>query len=71
MKLTIENSKIKPEIVPDCCSQRLSVFIQLNKPEDASVQLNSAVKDRPPFTLDNIVIIFDSIYKGVPIGELI
>ena len=57
--------------MPDCCGQRLSVFIQLNKTEEPSVQLGSTGGDRPPFTLDNSVIIFDSMYKGVSTGELI
>ena len=51
--------------------QRLSVYIQLKKAEDHSVQLSQFPKDRLPFTLDNSVIVCDSMYKGVPTGELI
>ena len=70
-KSTTGSSKLEPKTVPDCCLQRLSVFIQVNKTEDPSNQLGSTGKDRLPFTLDNSVIMFDSMYKGVPSGELI
>ena len=66
----IKGSKIA-QTVPDYGLQRLSVYIQLNKAEDHSVQLGHLPKDRLPFTLDNSVIVCDSMYKGVPTGELI
>ena len=57
--------------MPECFLQRLSVFIQFNKADAPSFQPGSAVKDRLPFTLENSVIMFDCMYKGVPTGELI
>ena len=57
--------------MPDYGLQRLSVYIQLNKAEDHSVQLGQAPKDRLPFALENSVIVCDSMYKGAPTGELI
>ena len=59
------------QTVPEYGLQRLSVYIQLNKAEDTAVQLGLFPKDRLPFTLDNSVIVCDSMYKGVPTGELI
>ena len=66
----IKSSKVV-QAVPDYGLQRLSVYIQLKKAEDHSVQLSQFPKDRLPFTLDNSVIVCDSMYKGVPTGELI
>ena len=57
--------------VPDCGLQRLSVYIQLNKAEDQSVRLGSTQEDRLGFTLDDSIIICDSMYKGVSTNELI
>ena len=57
--------------VPDYGLQRLSVYIQLNKVEDPAVQLGQFPKDETPFILNNSVIVCDSMYKGVPTGELI
>ena len=58
------------QTVPDYGLQRLSIYIQLNKAEDFSIQLGQLLKDRLPFTLDSSVIVCDSMYKGVPAGEL-
>ena len=66
----IRSSKVV-QTVPDYGLQRLSIYIQLNKAEDHSVQLSQVAKDRLPFTLDNSVIVCDSMYKGVRTGELI
>lgn len=56
--------------MPDCCIQRLSVFIQAKRPEGSPLRQASAVTDRLPFTLDNSVVIFDSMYKGTSTSEL-
>ena len=66
----IKSSKMI-QTMPEYGLQRLSVYIQLNKAEDLAVQLGLLPKDRPSFTLDNSVIVCDSMYKGVPTGELI
>lgn len=66
----IKSSKMV-QTLPDYGLQRLSVYVQLNKAEDLSVQLSECPKDRLPCTLDNSVIVCDSMYKGVPTGELI
>ena len=66
----VKNSKmVQP--VPDYGLQRLSVYIQLNKAEDNSIQLGRFQKVTRPFTLDHSVIVYDSMYKGVPTGELV
>ena len=57
--------------VPDCGLHRLSVYIQLNKARDQSVRLGSTQEDRLGFTLDNSIIICDSMYKGVSTAELV
>ena len=67
---SVESSKVV-QTVPDYGLQRLSVYIQLNKAKDHSVQLSKLSRDRLLFTLDNSVIVCDSMYKGVPTGELI
>lgn len=43
----------------------------MNKAGDQSVRLGSTPEDRLGFTLDNSIIICDSMYKGVSTGELI
>ena len=64
-------SKIELQDVPDCGLHRLSVYIQLNKAKDQSVRLGSSQEDRLGFTLDNSIIICDSMYKGVSTAELV
>ena len=70
-KSGLNGSKIEFQTVPECGLQRLSVYIQLNKAQDQSVRLSSTQEDRLGFTLDDSIIICDSMYKGVATGELI
>ena len=57
--------------MPDYGLGRLSVYIQLNKAKDQSVRLGLPQRDISGFTLDDSIIICDSMYKGVSTGELV
>ena len=67
----LDGSKVEPQTVPDCGLQRLSVYIQLNKVVDQSVGRGSIQEDRLGLTLDDSIIICDSMYKGSSTSELI
>ena len=66
----LNKSTIELRTVPDCALQRLSVYIQINKADDQLV-LGSTPEDRLGFTLEDSIIICDSMYKGVSTGKLI